>query len=371
MTASDQNQNVPAEEGSAGAVLAGDGLAGDGLAGDGLAGDGPGGAPLLDVGGLTVRLPVGGVPQAVLRDVSLTVRVGEAVGLVGESGSGKSMTARAVDRLLPSGARVEGQIRFRGRNISELAGGDLRAFRSNVAMIFQDPRAHVNPVRRIGDFMTEAMRANLSVPARYAHMRALEMLAQVGIDDGARRLRQYPHELSGGMLQRVMIAAALLTDPILLLADEPTTALDVTTQAEVMAILDELRREYGLAMLFITHDLELAAAICDRTVVMYAGQVVEVRSSALLHDDPLHPYTAALAAARPDIAHTSVRLRAIPGRPLSAFEAPANECAFAPRCPYASDACRESLPALAELDGGFSRCVRAAELRGQLAVTHA
>jgi oligopeptide/dipeptide ABC transporter ATP-binding protein len=366
MTASDQNQNVPAEEGSAGAVLAG-----DGLAGDGLAGDGPGGAPLLDVGGLTVRLPVGGVPQAVLRDVSLTVRVGEAVGLVGESGSGKSMTARAVDRLLPSGARVEGQIRFRGRNISELAGGDLRAFRSKVAMIFQDPRAHVNPVRRIGDFMTEAMRANLSVPARYAHMRALEMLAQVGIDDGARRLRQYPHELSGGMLQRVMIAAALLTDPILLLADEPTTALDVTTQAEVMAILDELRREYGLAMLFITHDLELAAAICDRTVVMYAGQVVEVRSSALLHDDPLHPYTAALAAARPDIARTSVRLRAIPGRPLSAFEAPANECAFAPRCPYASDACRDSLPALAELDGGFSRCVRAAELRGQLAVTHA
>jgi oligopeptide/dipeptide ABC transporter ATP-binding protein len=371
MTASNQNQNVPAEEGSAGTVLAGDGLAGSVLAGSVLGGDGPGGAPLLDVDGLTVRLPVGGVPQAVLRDVSLTVRAGEAVGLVGESGSGKSMTARAIDRLLPEGAQVEGHIRFRGRDISELAGGDLRTFRTKVAMIFQDPRAHVNPVRRIGDFMTEAMRANLRVPARYAYMRALEMLAQVGIDDGARRLRQYPHELSGGMLQRVMIAAALLTDPILLLADEPTTALDVTIQAEVMAILDELRREYGLAMLFITHDLELAAAICDRTVVMYAGQVVEVRSSALLHEDPLHPYTAALAAARPDIARTSARLRAIPGRPLSAFEAPATECAFAPRCLHASDACRESLPALAELDGGFSRCIRATELRGQLTVTHA
>ena len=197
------------------------------------------------------------------------------------------------------------------------------------------------------------------------------MLAQVGIEDGERRLRQYPHELSGGMLQRVMIASALLTDPRLLLADEPTTSLDVTTQAEVMAILDNLRREYGLAMLFITHDLELAAAICDRTIVMYAGQVVEVRSSALLHDDPLHPYTAALTAARPDIERTAARLQAIPGRPVSAFEAPASECAFAPRCAHARDACRTGVPGLIALDGGQSRCVRAGELRGQLAVMHA
>jgi oligopeptide/dipeptide ABC transporter ATP-binding protein len=168
-----------------------------------------------------------------------------------------------------------------------------------------------------------------------------------------------------------MIASALLTEPQLLLADEPTTALDVTTQAEVMAILDDLRREYGLAMLFITHDLELAAAICDRTIVMYAGQVVEVRSSNLLHEDPLHPYTAALAAARPDIARTAARLRAIPGRPLSAFEAPAEECAFAPRCPHAGEACLAGVPELTSLDGGLARCVRATELRGQLAVTHA
>jgi oligopeptide/dipeptide ABC transporter ATP-binding protein len=233
-------------------------------------------------------------------------------------------------------------------------------------MIFQDPRAHTNPVRRVGDFMTEALRTNLAVPAAEASRRAAVMLAQVGIEDGARRLRQYPHQLSGGMLQRVMIAAALLTGPRLLLADEPTTALDVTTQAEVMAILDGLRRESGLAMLFITHDLELAAAICDRTVVMYAGQIVEVRASALLHGDPLHPYTAALAAARPDITQTTRRLRAIPGRPLSAFEAPAGACAFAPRCAHARDACRTAVPGLAELDGGMSRCVRAPELRGQL-----
>jgi oligopeptide/dipeptide ABC transporter ATP-binding protein len=327
--------------------------------------------PLLEVDGLTVRLPVEGAQRAVLRDVSLTVRAGEAVGLVGESGSGKSMTARAIDRLLPRGALVDGQVRYRGRDVSGLTGQELRAFRTRVAMIFQDPRAHVNPVRRIGDFMTEALRTNLRMPAAEARQRAVDMLAQVGIEDGAKRLRQYPHELSGGMLQRVMIASALLTEPQLLLADEPTTALDVTTQAEVMAILDDLRREFGLAMLFITHDLELAAAICDRTIVMYAGQVVEVRSSVLLHDDPLHPYTAALAAARPDIARTAARLRAIPGRPLSAFEAPADECAFAPRCPHSGDACRAGVPELASLDGGLARCVRAAELRGQLAVSHA
>ncbi len=322
--------------------------------------------PLLAVDGLTVTLPVEGQQRVVLRDVSLEIRPGEAVGLVGESGSGKSMTARAIDRLLPRGAQVQGQIRFEGMDVYGMAGGHLRSYRNRVAMIFQDPRAHVNPVRRIGNFMTEALRTNLGVPAAEAQRRAADMLGQVGIEDGLRRLRQYPHELSGGMLQRVMIAAALLTEPALLLADEPTTALDVTTQAEVMAILDDLRRGYGLGMLFITHDLELAAAICDRTVVMYAGQVVEVRESALLHSDPLHPYTAALAAARPDIEQRASRLRAIPGRPLSAFEAPAGQCAFAPRCSHAQDVCLAAVPDLTELDGGLSRCVRVTELRGEL-----
>ena len=327
----------------------------------------PGGM-LLEVEGLTVRLTVEGARRPVLRDVSFAMRPGEALGLVGESGSGKSMTARAIDRLLPRGAEVDGQILFDGRPVGSQSGQSLRRYRSEVAMIFQDPRAHINPVRRIGDFMTEALRTTGSVPVREAAARAVDMLGQVGIEDGERRLRQYPHELSGGMLQRVMIATALLTKPRLLLADEPTTALDVTTQAEVMAILDELRREFGLAMLFITHDLELAAAICDRTAVMYAGQIVEIRSSALLHDDPLHPYTAALAAARPDVTQTAHRLHAIPGRPLSAFEAPADECAFAARCDWAQDGCRAAAPPVAELDGGLSRCVRAHELRGQLAV---
>jgi oligopeptide/dipeptide ABC transporter ATP-binding protein len=323
-------------------------------------------APLLEIAGLSVLLEINGAQRPVLRDVSLTVRPGEALGLVGESGSGKTMTARAIDRLLPRGAEVTGSIRFGGEDVNELTGAGLRRYRNQVAMIFQDPRAHTNPVRRIGDFMTEALQANLAVPAAEARRRAVDMLAQVGIDDGAKRFRQYPHQMSGGMLQRVMIAAALLTKPRLLLADEPTTALDVTTQAEVMAILDGLRREFGLAMLFITHDLDLAAAICDRTAVMYAGQVVEIRASPLLHDDPLHPYTAALAAARPDVTQSAHRLRAIPGRPLSAFEAPSQECAFAPRCPHATDICRTEVPTLARLDGGVSRCARAHELRGQL-----
>src|SRR6185437_14873108 len=180
-----------------------------------------------------------------------------------------------------------------------------------------------NPVRRIGDFMTEALRTNLNVAAADAGKRAVAMLDQVGIGHGERRLRQYPHELSGGLLQRVMIAAALLTEPQLLLADEPTTALDVTTQAEVMAILDELRRDRGLALLFITHDLDLADAVCDRTCVMYAGQIVEDQPAAALAETPLHPYTRSLEGARPAITGPAQRLAAIRGRPVSAFEAPA------------------------------------------------
>jgi oligopeptide/dipeptide ABC transporter ATP-binding protein len=320
---------------------------------------------LLDIEHLTVQLPVEGELRTVLHDVSLSVGEGEAVGLVGESGSGKSMTARAAARLLPAGAQVEGAIRFDGCDVRALRGTALRALRGEVAMVFQDPRAHVNPVRTIGDFLTEALRTNRGAARAEAERQAVAALGDVGIADGARRLRQYPHELSGGLLQRVMIAAALLVEPRLILADEPTTALDVSTQNDVMAILDELRSERGLALLFITHDLELASAVCDRTAVMYAGQLVETRASARLHDDPLHPYTAALSGARPSIDAAVQRLAAIPGRPISAFEAP-DGCAFAPRCAYAQDACRAARPQLESHDGGLVRCIRATELRTEL-----
>ncbi|HLI60100.1 MAG TPA: ABC transporter ATP-binding protein [Solirubrobacteraceae bacterium] len=321
---------------------------------------------LLEVDGLRVELPVEDRMATVLHDVSLSIGVGEAVGLVGESGSGKSMTARAVARLLPPGARVAGEIRYEGADVGSLRGSGLRDFRGEVAMIFQDPRAHINPVRSIGDFMTEALRTNRGVARSEARSRAVRALADVGIEDGERRLDQYPHELSGGLLQRVMIAAALLTEPRLVLADEPTTALDVTTQAEVMAILDDLRRERGLALLFITHDLDLAGAVCDRTCVMYAGRIVESQRSADLHERPRHPYTAALSAARPAIEGAVHRLAAIRGRPVSAFEAPEG-CAFAPRCGFAQDRCRARTPELRRVDGGAVRCVRADELAGTLA----
>ncbi|HEX4686712.1 MAG TPA: ABC transporter ATP-binding protein [Nocardioides sp.] len=327
---------------------------------------------LLRVTDLTVRLRLGEQMREVISGSTLEIGAGEAMGLVGESGSGKSMTARAIARLLPAGAEVSGQVDFDGTDVLALSGAELRAHRSKVAVVFQDPRAHINPVRRIEDFMTESLRTIDDVPKAEAARRAAYGLEEVGIDDPAKRLRQYPHELSGGMLQRVMIAGALLSEPRLLLADECTTALDVTTQSEVMAILDDLRRERGLSMLFITHDLELAGAVCDRTCVMYAGQVVETRAADQLHFDPLHPYSAALVQARPDITSSAHRLVAIPGRPVSAFEAPGG-CRFAPRCPHVTDACREDEQSLSELDGGRVRCGRSGDLRGSLLppVSHA
>ena len=320
---------------------------------------------LLSVDGLTVRLPVSNEMRTVLEGVSFSIAEGEALGLVGESGSGKSMTVRSIARLLPAGAAVDGTVSFDGHDVYGLRGGQLRAYRQEAPVVFQDPRAHTNPVRRIGDFMTETLRS--SVSRAQAKARAVAVLEQVGIDDGERRLRMYPHELSGGMLQRVMIATALLTNPRLILADEPTTALDVTIQAEVMAIIDDLRKEFGVALLFITHDLDLAAAVCDRTAVMYAGQIVETQAAGSLHDDPYHPYTAALAGARPSVSATETRLAAIPGRPLSAFEAPAG-CAFAPRCAHVQDACTEARPPIRGFASGTVRCLRAEQLRGSLRV---
>ncbi len=320
---------------------------------------------LLEVADLTVTLKMDAGPREVITGTSLTIGEGEAMGLVGESGSGKSMTAKAIARLLPQGAETQGSVVFDGTDVLALEGDALLKHRAQVAVVFQDPRAHINPVRRIDDFMTESLRILDDVPKDKARTKAAEALEEVGIDDPVKRLRQFPHELSGGMLQRVMIATALLSEPRLLLADECTTALDVTTQAEVMAILDDLRRERGLAMLFITHDLELAGAVCDRTCVMYAGQIVETRAADKLHHHPLHPYSAALVQARPSIAATLDRLVAIPGRPVSAFEAPSG-CRFAPRCPHVQDSCRGGEQVLTELDGGLVRCERASELRGTL-----
>jgi oligopeptide/dipeptide ABC transporter ATP-binding protein len=323
-------------------------------------------SPLLDVSDLHVELRIGGGLHPVIHNLSLQIGAGEALGLVGESGSGKSMTSRAIARLLPPGAAVTGEITFDGQPVLEMSPPQLRRYRTRgIGMIFQDPRAHTNPVHRIGDFLTETLRTTMGVSRDEATRRAVSTLADVGIEDGARRLRQYPHELSGGMLQRVMIGAALLAEPKLLLADEPTTALDVTTQSEVMAILDELRRERGVAVLFITHDLELAASVCDRTCVMYAGEIVEQQSSSVLNASPLHPYTAALLAARPRLDGPVRQLAAIPGRPRSAFEV-GEGCAFADRCPYAEPECIANDQVLRPVEAGLVRCRRAEDVHADL-----
>ncbi|HEY3776238.1 MAG TPA: ABC transporter ATP-binding protein [Solirubrobacteraceae bacterium] len=321
---------------------------------------------LVEVHDLRVELPIEGTARPVLRDVALTLDAGEALGLVGESGAGKSMTVRALAALLPPGASVSGRATIGGHDVIGGARSSLRQARTRTAVIFQDPRAHINPVYRIGDFLTEQLRILRGVDRRTAARRAMEQLDAVGIPDGERRLRQYPHELSGGLLQRVMIAAALLAEPELILADEPTTALDVTTQSEVMAILDELRRERGLALLFITHDLDLAAAVCDRTAVMYAGQIVELQASASLHGNPRHPYTAALAAARPPLSGPPAPLPAIEGRPIGAWETDGG-CAFAARCVHRRPECDATAPLLRDWGSGEVRCLRAEELDGRLA----
>jgi peptide/nickel transport system ATP-binding protein len=317
---------------------------------------------LLEIEHLRVDLPVGRTLRRVIHDVSFSIAPGEALGLVGESGSGKSMTARAIMRLLPHGAQVGGGLAYDGRSVLGLKGKALRAYHGrDVATIYQDPRSHINPLRTIGSFLLEGLMERADVSRPEAVERIVSTLGDVGIQDAQRRLHQYPHQLSGGLLQRVMIASALVAEPRLILADEPTTALDVTTQQEVMAILDEQRRERGLAMLFITHDLDLAIAVTDRIAVMYAGVIVESGPSRTLHETALHPYTVGLLDSRPPLERAE-RLRTIPGRPVSAFEAGAG-CVFASRCPYVTDHARGVRPEPRRLDGHTVACHRAEELR--------
>ncbi|GAA0266529.1 ABC transporter ATP-binding protein [Streptomyces polychromogenes] len=302
-------------------------------------------APALDVRGLRITLP--GTARPVLDGVDLTVGAGETVALVGESGSGKTLTSRSALRLLPPGAAVEGTVEVGGRDVLTMDAAALRAVRSGTAaMVFQDPRAAVNPLRRIGDFLTESVTLTGAMGRGEADARAAELLRAVGLDPSVRR--KYPGQVSGGMLQRVVIAAALMGDPALLLADEPTTALDVTSQAEVIALLAALRERFGTGLLFVTHDLDLAAAISDRVYVMYAGRIAETGPAEELFARPRHPYTAALLASTPRMDGPRGRLAAIAGQPPDLRrELPG--CAFAARCPLASEVCdqRAPLPAAA------------------------
>lgn len=321
--------------------------------------------PLLDIRNLHLTLDTARPPRALVQDLSLTVAPGESVGLVGESGSGKSLTVKAAMRLLPASIGAEGTIDFDGSSVMRMSRRQLSRYRSaDVAMIHQDPRTHTNPLRTIGDFLVEGVVSTGQMSRSEASERACVLLAEMGIDDGPRRMRQYPHQLSGGLLQRVMIAMTLLHEPRLLLADEPTTALDVTVQSEVMAIMVEQVRERGLGLLFITHDLDLAAAVTDTLVVMYAGAVVERGAAGDLYRQPRHPYTAALLASRPSTTKVK-RLVSIPGRPVAAFEVTAG-CSFAARCPFATDVCRAERPALREIEGRRVACHRAEDIASSL-----
>ncbi|WP_441248575.1 ABC transporter ATP-binding protein [Kitasatospora sp. McL0602] len=305
----------------------------------------------LDIRGYRLQLP--NTTRPVLAGVDLTVDAGETVALVGESGSGKSLTSRSVLGLLPPGATTEGAVRVNGDDVLTMTPDQLRRLRTTTAaMIFQDPRAAINPLRRIGDFLTESTRRGGRQAAQAATERAAEMLDAVGLTSAA--LRQYPGQLSGGMLQRVMIAAALMGDPALILADEPTTALDVTTQAEVIALLGDLQARFGTGLLFVTHDLGLAAAISDRVYVMYAGRIAETGPAEALFSRPRHPYTAALLNSTPRLDAPAGRLAAIDGRPPSLREE-LTGCPFAPRCALATQLCTEQTPELLPVVGGPGR----------------
>ena len=267
--------------------------------------------PLLQVADLRMSLRIDDREVVLLDGVSFTVASGEAVGIVGESGSGKSLTLGSMVGLRPPRATLSGEVTFDERSVLELSERELRQHRSDdVGMVFQDPHAAINPVHRVVDFLTEPYPRRERAAAA---AKAATLLQQVQITDPARVLRCYPHQLSGGMLQRVVIASVLMRDPRLILADEPTTALDVTTQAEVVALLDKARLDGGASLLLVSHDIELVAAVCDRIVVMYAGAVVEQLTPAQLHAGQIaEPYTRALLASRPDITRRQHRLPVVP-----------------------------------------------------------
>ena len=302
--------------------------------------------PLLDVSELRASFHTrGGIFRAV-DGVSFTVERGETLGLVGESGSGKSVTCSALLRLLPSPpARIEGtHARFDGLDLLRATDAQMRSVRGRrIGMIFQDPMTSLNPYLRISDQLIEPLLIHEKISRKDALARALSMLEAVGINDAANRLHAYPHQFSGGMRQRVMIAMALIARPELLIADEPTTALDVTVQAQILELIKKLQREMGMAVIFISHDLGVVSGLCDRVMVMYAGRIVETADVRALFKSPRHPYTRALQRSIPALQPKGAELFTLPGLPPD-LSKPINGCAFADRCEFAADRCRAGEP---------------------------
>ncbi|MBP2707741.1 ABC transporter ATP-binding protein [Microbispora sp. RL4-1S] len=316
-----------------------------------------GGGAVLELHDLSVRIPVsGGRWVEAVGGVTLTVGSAEIVGLVGESGCGKSTLGGAIMGLLPGGSRVAGEVLLRGQDLRGLAEEDYRRIRGDdIALVSQDPSASLDPTFPVGAQVAEAIRNHRDVSRRAARERAVELLRVVGIPDPGARYADPPHRFSGGMKQRVVIAAALANDPAVLIADEPTTALDVTIQAQILHLLRDLTVRSGTGVLLITHDLGVVAQVCDRVAVMYAGQVVEQGTVREVFAHPSHPYTRALLESQPAAHHRSGDLPVIPGRVPDLSEPPAG-CRFAARCPRAHDRCAAPPPEIRTAGGGRVSC---------------
>jgi len=312
---------------------------------------------LLSIESLNVRFPSQGGEVTAVRDVSLEIGKGKSLGLVGESGSGKSVTSLAILRLLPPQAMVSGSIRFDGEDLLAKNADEMRHIRgARISMIFQEPMTALNPVMKVGDQVAEAVLAH-GHDKQEAYRRAVDALRDVGIPEPERRARDYPHQLSGGQRQRVMIAMAIVNRPQLLIADEPTTALDVTIQAQILALLAELREKFGLAMLFISHDLAVVSQVTDRVAVMYSGSVVELGDAMEVFRSPVHPYTRGLVNSVPTLrTDRSQPLRTIEGSVPNIASLPPG-CSFEPRCDIRIAECKIALPPLAEVSPNhWARC---------------
>ncbi len=316
------------------------------------------GDPLLTVEGLTTAIQSRRRTLHAVEGVSFSVGRGEILGLVGESGCGKSMTALSLMRLLPPGASVAaGSVRFDGRDLLKLSNRDMRKVRGNgIAMVFQEPMTALDPAFSVGTQIAEVVRAHSAAGKDEARERAIAMLDRLGIPNAVRRVDDYPHQFSGGMRQRVMLALALVMNPKLLLADEPTTALDVTIQAQILDLIAELRRDLGLSVILITHNLGVVNEIADRVAVMYAGEIVETGTTRKIFDSPDHPYTQGLLKSMPYLATRVRELHVIPGR-VPALWAMPKACRFAPRCPNRIAACDATHPDLQRTAGDHElRC---------------
>ena len=320
---------------------------------------------LLDVQGLTTAFMTGRGEITAIEDASFSLKEGEILGIVGESGSGKSVTALTIMGLLPTPpARIAaGSVKFQGQELTKLSSREMQRIRGpGIAMIFQEPMTSLNPVFSIGDQIMETIKAHENLPAATLRKRAIDMLDKVGIPSAARRLDDYPHQMSGGQRQRVMIAIALACNPKLLIADEPTTALDVTIQAQILDLLMDLRDEFRMAIMIITHNMGVIAETADRVLVMYAGRVIEEAPVARIFDHPVHPYTRGLLECVPSITEDRARLIAIPGTLPDPARRPPG-CRYSVRCRYAQPSCSDALPPLIlEEADHWAACLRAKEL---------